>query len=88
MKNLVKGLSKRVVVVRFPETRAFEEAIFVLREERSAGVTQDELIREASGIAEEYTGKPVRRRRLPPLLYLLSGAASTGLIWLVTMLIK
>ena len=85
---MVKGLSKRVVVVRFPEAKVFEEAIFVLREDRSAGVSQDDLIREACGIAEEYTGKPARRRRMPPLFYLLGGAAATGLVWLVTMLAR
>ncbi len=85
---MVKGLSRRVVVVRFPDTRAFEQAIFVLRDEKSAGVSSDELVREACSVAESYVRRPGGRKALPPIVYLAAGAALTGVAWLVTFLIK
>lgn len=85
---MVKGLSRRVVVVRFPETRAFEQAIFVLRDEKSAGVSSDELVSEACSVAEGYVRRPGRRKVQHPAVYLAAGAAATGIVWLATFLIK
>ena len=88
---MVKGISKRVVVVRFPDTRVFDQAIFFVRGDSApltggrAGVTARQLVAEACQVAEGYVrrGKP-RSKRISPLLCVLSGAALTGLIWLLT----
>ncbi len=84
---LVKGLSRRVVVVRFPETKAFEQAIFVLREECPPGVSADQIVKEACFVANGYVYKPLKKRGLPPVAYIAAGALSTGLAWLLSVLL-
>ena len=92
---MVKGLSKRVVTVRFPESHVFEQAIFMVREGRKErGVSAQDVIREACVIAERHAGPPALRRAqqarrkarcpLPPLVLIGIGSALTGLAWLMT----
>ena len=89
--EVVKGLSRRVVVVRFPDTRMFEQAIFILRDDAAkAGVSADDVVREACGVAGRYVRQPVhaergRRLRVPVFCASL-GAALTGLAWLLSVL--
>ena len=58
----VKGVARRVVIVRSPAESVFEEAIFIVREEaeRSGGVSREEVLSEAGA----YVGavSPPRRR--------------------------
>ena len=87
---MVKGIAKRVVVVRFPDTRVFEQAIFIVREELGPGVSADQVLGEACRVAEGYMHKNSRPRRfthLPALAWLTAGAALTGLIWLAVNLL-
>jgi hypothetical protein len=58
-----------------------------MRDEKSAGVSSEQLVREACSIADGYIKKP-GRKKAPPLAYILSGAAGTGVVWLVTSLIS
>ncbi len=52
---MVKGTSRRVVIVRSPKPEVFDEAIFILRDGAGArGVTADDLLCEALRTAEEY----------------------------------
>ena len=52
---MVKGVSRRIVVVRAPEQRLFEEAIFILRDDAMhKGVTEDDIVAQACGIATRY----------------------------------
>lgn len=47
---MVKGISRRVVVVESPDQRYFEQAIFIVRNEAvGEGVTARELVEEAGG---------------------------------------
>ena len=90
---MVKGVAKRVVVVRFPDTRVFEQAIFIVREDAGlrSGVSADQVLREACRAAEGYVHKNARRQgrpRLSSFLYLMSGAALTGLVWLAMTLLR
>jgi len=87
---MVKGIAKRVVVVRFPDTRVFEQAIFIVREELGPGVSADQVLGEACRVAEGYMHKNTRPRRLsrlPAFAWLIAGAGLTGLIWLVANLL-
>lgn len=62
----VKGVARRVVIVRSPAESVFEEAIFIVREEaeRSGGVSREEVLSEARRAAGAYVGavSPPRRR--------------------------
>lgn len=49
--EVVKGVAKRVIVVKSPDPKVFEEAIFIVREDymKTAGVTRSQLLSEARG---------------------------------------
>ena len=89
---MVKGISRRVVVVDSPDQRFFEQAIFIVRNDAAGeGVTSRELVEEAKRVARSYTGSSHGRlsrawRDLSPALYTLMGAAVIGLVWLVAAL--
>ena len=84
---MVKGISRRVVVVDSPDRRYLEQAIFIVRNDAAGeGVTSRELVEEARRVAQAYTGGPGLRRRLgemPPALWSLTGAGACGLVWLL-----
>lgn len=63
VKNVVKGTARRIIVVKSPDKKVFEEAIFIVREEylHSAGITQSELMKEAQAAAKGYVGN-LRRK--------------------------
>ena len=64
------GLSKRVVVLKGTEASGFEEAIFILREER--GLSSRDFLSEAERIVEDYAAEP-ETRLSARLLWILSG---------------
>ena len=65
---MVKGSSKRVVVVDSPDKRFFEQAIFIVGD-AARGVTSRELLEEARRVAKGYTGGVKHKRRsLAPVL--------------------
>ena len=88
---MVKGISRRVVVVDSPDQRFFEQAIFIVSNDSGGeGVTARELVEEARRVARGYTGgSRLSRawRELNPLVYTLIGAGSIGLVWLIVTLI-
>ncbi len=60
--GLVKGVSRRVIVVREPGAELFEEAIFIVREDcLRGGVSAEEVMRQARRAAGQY----LRQRALP-----------------------
>ena len=92
--DVIKGCGRRVIVIKSPDPKLFEEAIFILRDdvfkdgERSAG----QILREAKKVADNYlrtkTGK--RRFRLsnfPAPAFAAAGAAATGIAWLALKLV-
>ena len=87
---MVKGISRRVVVVEAPDQRFFEQAIFIVRNDAAGnGVTSRELVEEARRVAKNYAGGGKTGRRmgeLSPAVYALMGAAVIGLMWLVVSL--
>lgn len=90
---MVKGISRRVVVVDSPDPRFFEQAIFIVRNDAaSQGVSSRELVEEARRVARSYAAgsrTPAGRfwRSFSPMLYALLGAACIGLVWAVAALI-
>ncbi len=90
---MVKGVSRRVVVVDSPDPQLFEQAIFIVRNDafHRNGVTSQQVMAEAVEAAARYVGagqgKGSPAGRLRPWLYTLGGAGSIGLIWLAASLI-
>ena len=89
---MVKGISRRVVVVDSPDQRFFEQAIFIVRNDAAGeGVTSRELVEEARRVARNYAGGEHSRisrtwQNLTPAVYALTGAGTIGLIWMLVAL--
>ncbi len=82
---MVKGISRRVIVVDSPDPQIFEQAIFILRTD-GGGVSSQQLVDQAVRIAKSYArcqGLPRRRVRVPGWLWAAIGAAAIGLTWLL-----
>ena len=87
--TVIKGVSKRVIVVRPPDARIFEQAIFIIREDFALqpGLSEKDVLRQAKKAAGDYlsAGKKApadRWRNLRAPIYALAGAAATALAWL------
>lgn len=84
---MVKGISKRVIVVKSPDPRVFEEAIFIVKEDlfHKSTVDPGQVIEEARRVADGYiksTRLSGKLTRLPPGALIAMGALVMGLCWL------
>ncbi|MGI6039958.1 MAG: hypothetical protein GX257_04455 [Clostridiales bacterium] len=88
---MVKGINKRVVVIRPSGKGIFEEAIFILRGDAAqTGCSADDILKEACSIANNYMIGGGRKRRgiasIPAPIFAFAGAALTAVVWLLTSL--
>lgn len=86
---MVKGVSRRVILVRSPDPKLFEQAIFIVREEATGlGVSSEEVLAEARRVAGGYTRSQSAwgklRKRLWPLFCAVVGAAAVGAAWFLS----
>lgn len=88
---MVKGISKRVVVVCPDDSHFFEQAFFIVREGKSA--TGDAL-KEACALAARYHARhparplPLRRYTAPQLvLSAMGGGSLVGMAWVISQII-
>lgn len=87
--KVVKGTTKRVIVVKSPDPKIFEQAIFIVREEQAGGGTSStEVLRQARQVADDYirgsiSGKRSFISRVPAPAFAAAGAGCAGLVWLV-----
>ena len=89
---MLKGMSRRVVVVESPDPRFFEPAIFILRSDAGEGVSSREVVEEARRVARDYihggqAGKLARFQDLSAPVWCLTGAGAVGLAWLLVWLV-
>ena len=83
---MVKGISRQVIVVRPPDQKLFEQAIFILKEEAvQQGITEEALLKEA----QQVIRGPRRKRKLYLYgpVWACGGALVTGIAWLLTVLL-
>lgn len=87
---MIKGMSRRVIMVESPDPELFENAIFILRNDAfSKGAEPEDILRQAQQIANEYvkTNIEKRKRELSPAVYTLAGALCGGgilaVLWLL-----
>ena len=85
---MVKGISKRVIVVKSPDPKVFEQAIFIIREDFAgqSGISEKDVLRQARAAAEGYLGggKSTGGRlfaRLRAPLYAAAGAIAGVVAW-------
>lgn len=84
---MVKGISRRVVVVRPDEHGMFEQAIFLVRD---CTVPRSDAVREACRIANRYVAGRHTRRRSPWVrlaMAFASGAVLASGVWAVLWLL-
>jgi len=60
---MIKGTQKRVIVVKSPDPKFFEEAIFILKDEVFApGCNSTDLMRQAARVADAYVNEKRKKR--------------------------
>ena len=91
---MVKGISRRVIVVRPPDTELFEQAIFILRDKvaEEGGVTGEQILQQAQRAADSYLRNRTHGGRgkgicAKPALYAFIGALSVSVLWAVAVLV-
>ena len=78
---MVKGTSRRVIVVDSPDPKLFEQAIFIVKNDAFSreGVTSQQVLGEACRIAQGYAARQNQTaplwRRLPWWTWLAVGGA-------------
>ena len=62
---MVKGLSRKVIIVKSPDPKIFEQAIFIVKDDylMSQGIDQKELLRQARYAASGYVDRTYGRRK-------------------------
>ena len=82
---MIKGISRRVIVVKSPDRRFVEEAIFIVRE----GITADQVVEEARRVADGFVKKRKNRwwNRIPAPGYVALGALGATLAWCVGLMV-
>jgi hypothetical protein len=90
-RTVIKGISRRVIVVRSPDRRFFEEAIFIVKEGAlgKTGVTAEEVVEEARRVADGFVKKNQSRwyQRIPAPGYVALGALLATVLWSVGLLL-
>ena len=87
---MIKGMSRRVIMIDSPDPEIFENAIFIIRNDAFArGKAESDILRQAQQIADEYvkTNIEKKKRRISPALYALAGAMCSGGIFAALLLI-
>ena len=82
---MVKGTNRRVIVVKSPDPRIFEEAIFILKEDYIKGSSPERLLEEARRAAGEYLQKSGFKDRVLKKarggLLAVGAAVMAGIAW-------
>ena len=83
---MVKGTTRRVIVVNAPDAELFEQAIFIVRSDaaKERGVSERMLVEEACRVARHYAPPRPQRWYVGPLFWSGLGAGMIALVWLLT----
>lgn len=85
---MVKGISRQVILVRSPDPKLFEQAIFILKEDALRdGITDDLLLKEARRAVREPEQGGKRHFYLYGAFWAAVGALLMGIAWLLTALL-
>ena len=89
---MVQGVSRQVIVVKSPDPRFFEQAIFIVKEDAfGKGASAEAVLQEARRAAEGYlrrtSGWKRLCRRIPAPVYAAGGALGATLCWVLALLL-
>ena len=84
---MVKGITRQVILVKSPDPKLFEEAIFIVKEEamNREGVSAEQILKQARQAADGYlkgsriSGRLMQRWKGP--IWCAAGAAAASLCW-------
>ena len=76
---MVKGISRQIILVRSPDQKLFEQAIFIIRDD-AREVTEEMLLKEA----ERAIRFPQAKEKWCGPLWAAAGAAAMGLVWVIS----
>ena len=90
---MVKGINRQVIVVKSPDPKLFDEAIFFVREDAfsAPGTTPEQVVRQARQAADGYLrrntayGKLAARLSAP--VWGALGAFAASLVWITVLLL-
>ena len=90
--GMVMGVTRQVIVVKSPDPKLFEQAIFIMREDAFVeGVSADQVIQEAQQVAKSYVKQNSRwgrlSRAIPAPAYTAVGALAATALWSLAMLL-
>ena len=84
---MVKGITRQVIVVKGPDQKLFDQAIFILKDKAvSQGVTEEKLLREAKAVLRGPDSEGNSSWLFGPL-WACGGAAVTAVLWLISALL-
>ena len=90
---MVKGVARRVIVVKSPAPRLFEQAIFIVKEDAftKGGVSAEQVLQEAKRVADGYvrrnTGFSQWLKKIPAPAYVAAGALAATAAWAAALLL-
>ena len=89
---MVQGVSRQVIVVKSPDPRFFEQAIFIVKEDAfgkgaSAEAVLQEARRAADGYLKRSSGWRQVCRKIPAPVYAAGGALGATVCWLLAILL-
>ena len=84
--EMVKGVARRVIVVKSPDPKLFEQAIFLVKEGAAEdGIPEGQVLCEARKAADRYLrqnrGPGRKLRKLSGLLWAALGAGGASALW-------
>ena len=86
---MVKGISKRVIVVKAPISSMFEQAIFILGDSAFSGsdVDAENLLQEACAVADDYVRSHCGAKKCISRQTIITSIASVSVTLLICALI-
>ena len=87
---MIKGLQKKIIVVQSPDPEVFEQAIFILNDDKvkNQKVSKEQLLLQAQAAATPYICPSVKQTwrswllKVPRAVYAACGAAAAALAWI------
>ena len=83
---MVKGTTRQVIVVKSPEPKLFDQAIFLVRDDAltNGGITEEALLKEARQVCTKPNSVlPIYHK----LVWFAGGAATSALFWFLGVLL-
>ena len=89
---MVQGVSRQVIVVKSPDPRFFEQAIFIVKEDAfGKGASPEAVLQEPRRAADGYLKRSSgwRRvcRKIPAPVYAAGGALGATACWILALLL-